>query len=72
VLHDLSETMPSGTHFEELGALWEVLAWAPASRAVIISGELDDVPAESLLHTLGHRHPGLPVVSVEAVAAGLR
>jgi hypothetical protein len=39
---------------------------------VIISGELDDVPAESLLHTLGHRHPGLPVVSVEATAAGLR
>jgi hypothetical protein len=72
VLHDLSETMPAGTHFEELGALWEVLTWAPASRAVIISGELDDVPAESLLHTLGHRHPGLPVVSVEAVAAGLR
>jgi hypothetical protein len=72
VLHDLSETMPAGTHFEELGALWEVLAWAPASRAVIISGELDDVPAESLLHTLGHRHPGLPVVSVEAVAASLR
>jgi hypothetical protein len=72
VLHDLSETMPAGTRFEELGALWEVLAWAPASRAVILSGELDDVPAESLLHTLGHRHPGLPVVSVEATAAGLR
>src|SRR5882762_3204239 len=40
VLHDLSETMPAGTRFEELGELWEVLAWAPASRAVIISGEL--------------------------------
>jgi hypothetical protein len=69
VLHDLSETMPEGTCFEEAGELWEVLAWAPASRAVILSGELDDVPAESLLHTLGHRHPGLPVVSVEAEPA---
>jgi hypothetical protein len=68
VLHDLSETMPAGTRFEEAGELWEVLACAPASRAVILSGELDHVPAESLLHTLGHRHPGLPVVSLEASA----
>lgn len=72
VRHDLSETMPAGTCFEEVGTLWEVLAWAPASRAVILSGELDDVPAEALLHTLGHRHPSLPVVSLEAVTAGMR
>jgi len=44
--------------------VWEVLAHAPSSRIVILSGELDDAPAESLMHTLGHRHPGLPVVSL--------
>jgi hypothetical protein len=68
VLRDLSETMPAGTRFEELGTFWEVLARAPTSRVVILSGELDEVPAESLLHTLGHRHPDLPVVSLEASA----
>ena len=65
VRRDLDEVMPPGTRFEELGTFWEVLARAPASRMVIVSGELDELPAESLLHTLGHRHPDLPVVSLE-------
>ena len=37
-------------------------------KRMILSGELDELPAESLLHTLGHRHPDLPVVSLEAEA----
>ena len=65
VRRDLDEVMPPGTRFEELGTFWEVLARAPASRMVIVSGEVDELPAESMLHTLGHRHPDLPVVSLE-------
>ena len=68
VHREMSELMPAGTCFEELDAFWEVLVRAPSSRMVILSGELDELPAESLLHTLGHRHPDLPVVSLEAEA----
>jgi len=64
VLDQLARTLPASTRFTEAGAVWEVLAHAPSSRIVILSGELDDAPAESLMHTLGHRHPGLPVVSL--------
>jgi len=63
---ELRELMPAGTRFEELGTFWEVLVQAPSARMVILSGELDELPAESLLHTLGHRHPDLPVVSLDA------
>jgi hypothetical protein len=55
--------LPGETRFEELDTAWELLVRAPASRAVILSGDLDEAPAESLLHTLAHRHPDLPVVS---------
>jgi hypothetical protein len=68
VLEDLSAIMPPSTTFEEAGAFWEVLVRAPSSRMVILSGDLDDVPAKSLMHTLGNRHPGLPVVSLDAAA----
>jgi hypothetical protein len=64
VHRDLSESMPAGTRFEELDSFWEVLARAPSSRMVILSGELDELSPESLLHALGHRHPDLPVVSL--------
>jgi len=64
VLDQLARTLPASTRFTEARAVWEVLAHAPSSRIVILSGELDDAPAESLMHTLGHRHPGLPVVSL--------
>jgi hypothetical protein len=69
VVDELTQTMSSSTTFEEAGALWEVLAWASASRMVILSGDLDDVPAESLMRMLGHRYPGLPVVSLDAAAS---
>jgi predicted exporter len=62
---DLDQVMPAGTRFEELDTLWEVLAHAPTSRMVIISSEVDEVSAESLLHTLAHREPDLPVISLE-------
>jgi hypothetical protein len=69
VRDELAAVMPGGIRFEELGTFWQLLARAPESRAVILSGDLDDVPAESLLHTLAHRHPDLPVVTVGAAAA---
>jgi hypothetical protein len=69
VVDELTQTMSPSTTFEEAGALWEVLAWASASRMVILSGDLDDVPAESLMRMLGHRYPGLPVVSLDAQAS---
>jgi len=65
---ELGELMPAGTRFEELGTFWELLARAPSSRMVILSGEVDELPAESLLHALAHRHPDLPVVSLEFAA----
>lgn len=67
-VHDeLAGLMPTGTEFEELGTFWQLLARAPDSCAVILSGELDDVPAESLRHTLAERYPDLPVVSIGSV-----
>ncbi len=68
VLSDLRRTMPGGTTFRQAGALWEVLARAAESSMVVLSGELDEVPAESLMHMLAHRNPALPVVSVDATA----
>jgi hypothetical protein len=68
VLSDLRRTMPGGTTFRQAGALWEVLARASESSMVVLSGELDEVPAESLMHMLAHRNPALPVVSVDATA----
>ncbi len=68
VLSDLRRTMPGGTTFRQAGALWEVLARAAESSMVVLSGELDEVPAESLMQMLAHRNPALPVVSVDATA----
>jgi DNA-binding NtrC family response regulator len=62
VRHDLAHSMSPDTVIEQVGAVWEVLARAGDSRVVIISGELEDVSAESLMQMLAHRHPGLPVV----------
>ena len=66
VLADLTDTMAPGTTFAEAQAFWEVLVHAPSSSMVVLSGELDDLPAESLMRMLAHRHPGLPVVSIDA------
>jgi hypothetical protein len=65
VLHSLAALMPERTLFQEVGTFWEVLVHAPAIRMVVLSGELDGIPTASLLHMLGHRHPGLPVVSLQ-------
>jgi hypothetical protein len=65
VVEELAQTMPRSTNFVEADAFWEVLALASKSRMVIISGVLDDWPVESLKSMLAHRHPELPVVSLD-------
>ena len=71
VLRDLRRTMPGGTTFRQAGALWEMLARAAESSMVVLSGELEEVSAESLMHMLAHRNPSLPVVSVDPNACAL-
>jgi hypothetical protein len=69
VIESLSEIMPADTAFQEVGTFWEVLVQAPTIQMIVLSGDLDGIPTESLLHMLGHRHPGLPVVSLDTPAA---
>jgi hypothetical protein len=66
VQRDLAQTMPPSAAFEQAGAIWEMLVRAPDVSMVILSGELDEIPAESLMEMLAHRHPSLPVVSIDA------
>jgi hypothetical protein len=65
VLSDLAGSMPPSTSFEQAEAIWEVLARAPQSKMVILSGELEGIPAQSLMQMLGHRHPEVPVVCID-------
>jgi hypothetical protein len=68
VQESLSETMGPGAAFEEAETFSEVLLKAPASRMVVLAGELDGIPPESLRQMLAHRHPDLPVVTLDARA----
>ena len=65
LLEELSRTLPSNTVFEQADAVSDVLEHAPGSRMAFITGDLDDAPAESLMQTLAHRHPELPVLVVD-------
>ena len=64
LLEELSQTLPKSTVFEQADAVCEALEHAPDSRMAFIAGDLDDAPAGSLLQTLAHRHPELPVLIV--------
>ncbi len=66
VLRDLTRSMSAGAVIEQAGAVWEVLARAGDSSLVILSGELEEVSADALMQMLAHRHPGLPVVSLDS------
>ncbi len=65
LLDELIQTLPTSTVFAEADAVCEALEHAPGSRMAIIAGDLDDAPAESLMHMLAHRHPDLPVLIVD-------
>ncbi|MHB8233984.1 MAG: hypothetical protein ACYDHT_04950 [Solirubrobacteraceae bacterium] len=66
VQSDLAKTMPSSTSFEHAGAIWEVLIRAPEASMVIVTGELDEMPAEALMQMLVQQSPELPVVCLDA------
>lgn len=65
LLDELAQTLSPGTVFAEADAVCDVLEHAPNSRMAFITGDLDDTPAESLMHVLAHRHPELPVLIVD-------
>jgi hypothetical protein len=65
VLGDLARSMPPSTSFEQAEAIWEVLARAPQSKLVILSGALEGIPAQAVMQMLGHRHPEVPVVCID-------
>jgi hypothetical protein len=69
LLDELTQTLPASTVFAEADAICGVLEHAPRSRMAIITGDLDDAPAESLMHMLTHRHPALPVLIVDSPAS---
>lgn len=66
VMRDLTETMPANTRFDEASDAWEVLALAPESRMIVLSGDLGDLSARSAMNMLAHRLPEVPVVSLAA------
>jgi hypothetical protein len=65
VLDTLSEIMGPNAAFEQAETFSEVLLRAPASRMVVLSGELDGMPPESLRQKLAHRYPDLPVATLD-------
>jgi hypothetical protein len=68
VLDSLAEEMGPDATFEQAETFSEVLLRAPASRMVVLSGELDGIPLESLRRKLARRHPDLPVATLDARA----
>ena len=66
LLDELSQTLPESTVFEQADAICDALEHASGSRMAFITGDLDDAPAESLMQTLAHRHPELPVLIVDS------
>jgi hypothetical protein len=69
VQRDLAKTMAPSTAFEQAGAIWEVLVRAPQASMVVLSGELEDIPAEALLQMLMQQNPEVPVVCLDAAGA---
>lgn len=62
---ELRATLPARTPFSEADDVSGLLERASSSRMVILAGDLDDTDAGSLLRLLGHRHPRLPVISLD-------
>jgi hypothetical protein len=64
MLRQLRELLPEGTPFVEACETWEVVAQAPSSRLVVLTGDLGDLSARGLMRVLSRRHPLLPVIAV--------
>jgi hypothetical protein len=65
VAGELRKRLSAETSFSEATALWEVLNAAATSSLIVLAGDLNDVPAKSLMHMIGHRYPDLAVISLE-------
>jgi hypothetical protein len=63
---EFGATLPPRTRWVEADDVAGVLERAAYSRMVILAGDLEDADTESLMRLLGHRHPELPVIRVEA------
>lgn len=70
MLRQLRELLPGGTPFVEAHETWEVVAHAPDSRLVVLTGDLTDLSARGLMRVLSRRHPLLPVISVGGCTDG--
>jgi hypothetical protein len=66
IVAELRDLLPAGTPFVEAHETWEVLVRVEGSRMVVLTGDLGDVSAASLVRLLSRRHPQLPLVSVSA------
>jgi hypothetical protein len=66
VLDELAQTLPESIGFEETNSVCEALELAPTSRMAIVTGDVGEVSAESLMHMLAQRHPTLPVMILDS------
>jgi hypothetical protein len=66
MLDELRGLLPAGTPFVEACETWEALGLAPASRMVVLTGDLGDISADSFVRVLSRRYPALPVVAVDS------
>jgi hypothetical protein len=67
---ELGATMTPGTTLDHAGRTWEMLERAPASRMVMLAGDVDGMSVQALAQLLGRRHPDLPVLTLDQSPAG--
>jgi hypothetical protein len=60
---ELSRELPRRTAFIEASTAWEVLERAPGCMMVMLTDDLDDRSADSIMRLLSRRHPALPVLA---------
>jgi hypothetical protein len=70
MLHQLRGLLPEDTAFVEARETWEVVARAPGSRMVVLTGDLADLSARGLMRVLSRRHPLLPVIALGSAGSG--
>lgn len=64
MLVELRSLLPAETCFVEAGETWEMIARSADSRMVVLTGDLGEASASSLLRLLARRNPALPVLVV--------
>ncbi len=66
VLDELAKAFPVNIGFEETDSVCDALELAPCSRMAIVTGDVGEISAESLMHMLAQRHPTLPVMILDS------